>query len=527
MENNNKENIGLKPIVVKYLRQWKLFLAVFILSFIPALLYLILIPRTYEFSSAVQIQTEDASGSSFGLGEAAGLMKSFGIGSGGGSINIDDEMSILSSNKLLSEVVRELGTNTSYSKPYSLYKMYEDSPLKLTADSATIAALDEKYHFKVTVSPGNIKVRAKAGTNTVKETFDTLPAEIKIGNALFTLDFTNVKYPDKPYKINIRCIPVTWEAEALADAIKLEDVSKASNILMFTYTDHSKLRGKNILNTLFQKYNRETKSFNNIRDEKTLTFINGRIAETLSDLDRVELEIQAFKTKNDMTIIETDVTMYSESLHELQSAIIETESQSRMLDMLDDYVKSPENKYSIIPPLLTAAGGETGGSITDYNAALIERDRLLSNSNETNPLYKSANSKVEKLRDAVLIMINNSRKNYNKTLADLHSKEKQILSKLKTVPTKEYDYTVYKRNQEILQGIYLLLLQKREETILSLGEDTDRARVTEPAYIKKKAVSPRKLYAAIAILALTLVLPAGIILSKELYLSLKAEYKKG
>jgi uncharacterized protein involved in exopolysaccharide biosynthesis len=131
------------------------------------------------------------------------------------------------------------------------------------------------------------------------------------------------------------------------------------------------------------------------------------------------------------------------------------------------------------------------------------------------------------MREAVYVMINNSRKNYNKTLADLQSKEKRILAKLKTVPAKEHDYIGYKRNQEILQGIYLLLLQKREETLLSLGQDKDRARVIEPAFVKKKTVNPRKLYAAIAILILTLVLPIAIILSKELFVSLKEEYKKG
>jgi uncharacterized protein involved in exopolysaccharide biosynthesis len=525
--NNNRENIGLKPLVVKYLRRWRLFLTVFVLSFIPALLYLTLIPLTYEFSSAIQIQTEDGSGmGGLALGEAAGLMKSFGIGGSGGNINVEDEMNILSSNKLLSSVILELGTNVSYSRPLSLYRMYEDSPLKLTADSATMLNLDTEYRFAVSVSPQDIKVRVKTKAGRIEETFSVLPARIKVGDATFTLDFTNARSVDRPYRINIRCVPVSWEAEALAGTIKLEEVSKSSNVLLFIYTDHSKLRGKNILNTLFEKYNEDTRLYKNIQDRRTLTYIEGRIAETLEDLSRVELDIQAFKTENDMTLIEADVTMYFESMKELQSAIIETESQSRMIDMLDDYVKSPKNKYNNIPPLFTAAEGEKGGTIADYNAALFERDRILNQSNETNPLYKPANSKVEKMREAVYVMIDNSRKNYNATLATLKSKEKQILSKLKTIPAKEHDYVRYKRNQEILQGIYLLLLQKREETVLSLEQDRDKARVIEPAYAKKKTVNPRKLYAATGILALTLVLPIGIILSKELFLSLKEEYEK-
>ncbi|HCC52431.1 MAG TPA: tyrosine protein kinase, partial [Porphyromonadaceae bacterium] len=102
MENKNKETVGLKTIIVRYLHRWKLFLTVFVLSFIPAILYLTIMPRTYEITASVQLQAEkESSMASFGLGEAAGLMKSFGVGSGGGSVKIDDEMAILTSNRML------------------------------------------------------------------------------------------------------------------------------------------------------------------------------------------------------------------------------------------------------------------------------------------------------------------------------------------------------------------------------------------------------------------------------------------
>ena len=109
MEEQDNEVIGLKSIIVGYLLRWRLFVGVFIFSLIPALLYLFLYPRTYEISARILIQDEkDLGGGSFGLGEAAGLMKSFGLGSvGGGGINIEDELMVLASNKLLREMAFE------------------------------------------------------------------------------------------------------------------------------------------------------------------------------------------------------------------------------------------------------------------------------------------------------------------------------------------------------------------------------------------------------------------------------------
>ena len=113
MEVKDNETIGLKSIIVRYLLHWKLFLGVFLFSIIPAVLYLIYYPRTYEMMARIQIQEDkDLGGGSFGLGEAAGLMKSFGLGSvSGGVVNIDDELVTLTSNKMLRNMVLKLGVN--------------------------------------------------------------------------------------------------------------------------------------------------------------------------------------------------------------------------------------------------------------------------------------------------------------------------------------------------------------------------------------------------------------------------------
>ena len=528
MENKDKETIGLKSIFVKYLRQWKLFVAAFIFSFIPAILYLTLYPRTYAVQASIQIQEDkESSMASFGLGEAAGLMKSFGIGSGGGSVNIDDEMFILKSNRLLRLMILDLGLNITYYEPFSFYNMYHDSPLKLTAAPSVMEKLDDEYRFTVSVSPGNIKVKAKNKFGGYNETtsYTSLPAKIKVGKEEFVLDFNDNELSDNTFKLNIICIPASWAAEKIADKIEIEDVSSTSNVLDISHSDHSQDRGKDMLNTLITKYNEDTESYKHIEDNKTMAFVDGRIAKVVTDLAEVELEIEAYKTKNDITLPESDVLMYGEAMRELQSAIIETEAQTHIVNLLDEFVKDTTNKYSVVPSLMTAAEGEKGGSISKYNEAIVTRDRLLRNSSESNAMYINADNQVTLLREGVFAMVENTKKSYGKTLDELKSKEKQLLSKLKTVPAKEREITKFKRDQEILQGIYLMLLQKREETALSLGKQTDRARVIEPAFIKKKPLGPRKIFAAIGMIVLTLIIPVGFLISKELFLSIKEELK--
>ncbi|MDR0348165.1 MAG: tyrosine protein kinase [Tannerella sp.] len=529
MENKDKETVGLKSIIVRYLHQWKLFLAVFLFSFIPAILYLIIYPRTYEFAAGVQLQAEkESSMASMGLGEAAGLMKSFGIGTGGGGIDIDDEIAILTSNRMFRYMIYDLGLYVSYSKPYSLYKMYNEAPLKLTVDSVTMANLDDQYNFTVSVSPENVKVKVKSLLGRYKETItcEHLPVTIKLGADEFRLDYDHDGASEKNFKLKITCTPLSWLAEKLGEDVLVEDVSTSSNILELTCSDHSGERGKDMLNTLIQKYNEDAEAFESIRDRKTMKLVDERIAKIIADLNQVELDIQAYKTKNEMTLLESDVLLYSETVKGIRTAIMEVESQNYLINMLDEYVKDPANKYSVIPSLMTIAEGEQSGAISVYNKAIVERDRLLKNSNETNPMFKIMDNQVETLRKGVSIMIENARKTSEKTLERLKGEEDEVLSKMKTIPAKEREYVNYRRNQEILQGLYLMLLQKREETNLSLENRMARARLIEPAYMKKKPLGPRKLYAAIGILILTLVIPVGYLLVKDLFISLKEEYKR-
>lgn len=528
MENKEKETVSLKSILVGYLRQWKLFLVVFILSFIPAILYLTFYPRTYEFLIGVKFQAENESGlGSFGLGEAAGLMKSFGIGGNTGSINIDDEVAIMTSNRMLSLAVLDLGMNVTYSLPYSFYKMYNDAPLKLTADSLTMKNLIDQYDFKVSVA-GDIKVKANSKLGGRSETFHftSLPATIRMGSDEFVLDFNPHRTQEGPIKLNIRCQPANWLAEDLQEGIEIEEVSNSSNVILFTCTDHSLDRGRDLLNTLVAKYNEDMETYKRVEDNKTMEFVDGRISRILADLAKVEHDIEAYKTQNEITLLESDVLFYTETLKDLQTSIIEVESQARLVNMLDEYVKDPTNKDNVIPPLFSVSTGEQGGAIEKYNEAIVLRDRFLRNSNESNPMYKTADSQVEKLREGVYVMIENARKSADVALNELKAKERVLFSKMKTIPEKEREYIDLRRNQEILQGLYLVLLQKREETVLSLSKQTDQARVIQPAFVKKRPLGPRKLFAGIGIIVLTILIPIGYLLTKSLFVSIKEEYKR-
>jgi uncharacterized protein involved in exopolysaccharide biosynthesis len=108
---------------------------------------------------------------------------------------------------------------------------------------------------------------------------------------------------------------------------------------------------------------------------------------------------------------------------------------------------------------------------------------------------------------------------------DVKAKEKVLFDKMGGFPDQEREYVELRRQQEILQGVYLILLQKREETALNNGVNKEKARVVDTAFVKKKPVAPRKLFAAIGMMVFTLLAPAGYLFAKRQWLDLITEYK--
>jgi len=406
------------------------------------------------------------------------------------------------------------------------YKMYKESPLLLTSDSATAMAIMDEIQFKVNIdSRGAATVKMKSGRGSKTMSFSSLPAVISIPEGNVVLQYRKDKV--YPYKMKIKMLPVSWVAEGMANDFLVEEYSKASTVIEMTCQDYNRQRGKDMLNTLINDYNKNATDMKNSDAQHSLDFINGRLINVTNELSNTENEIKAYKTKNQMTDIEYDVQFYANEMQELQSKIIELESETHLIDIMNSYIKDPTNKNSLVPMLIAENGGELSSSpLAAYNNKLLERSSLMQSAKKNNPLIIQADQQIDKMRESVKTSFANSQKSIKLALGELKSKENLLMSKMGSVPSVERDYVEMKRNQEISQGVYLVLFQKREELMLTLGQQKNKAVILDDAFVKMKSIAPRKLYAAIGVAVFTIVVPIFILMFMALFRSLRSEYKR-
>lgn len=536
LENNieqkrtdDNETIGLKSIIVSYLLHWKLFAGAFVFSLLLGILYLILYPKTYEIVAGVQLQEDKTLNSgAIGMGEAAGLMKSFGLGSvSSGGISLEDELQIFQSNQLLRKMILDLGLNVKYSEPFRFgYRLYNSADFVLKATAETEADLNGDLEFKVSQKGSLIKVKTETESQG-KQTFEfaSLPAEIVLPEGRFVLSYADPSKTTNLSTVEILYSTATSTAEDLLNDLNVEDYSRTSNIIEFTYRDHDKQRGIDLLNSLIRQYNEQSRDYLTEIMKKSMVYFDNRIDSVVGNLLNIEYRIEKYKDANKLTDIQTDVMFYAEQMKELQVKILEVEAQAYSIGMMSDFVRNPENKHSLVPMLLMLDGGEKN-SLVMYNELLLERAQMVKNSSADNPLVAAMSDKADQLRGSVFLSIDNARETIRLTLKDLKDKENAIYQKMGKFPLQEREYIDLRRQQEIFQGVYLILLQKREEAALSADSEFDQARVIEAPYVLKKAVAPRKLFVAIFMFVFTLVIPVGYLFFKELFWGLMIEFRR-
>lgn len=242
---HDNETISLKNIIVNYLLHWKLIFSIGGCSVLIAFLYLFLTPKTYEMMTKVQLlEDKGTTGAGLNIGDASGLMKSFGLGGiSGTGFSLDDERVKLSSTSLLKEVVLKLGMNVSYYKPYAYkYQMYEDIPLLLSADSETLE--NQEYTVDISVDidkSGSVKVKTESEVSKNTFKFASLPAIIKTEEGTFVLSYR--KGVVKPLSMDLSISPAIAVAEDLSESMVFEEFSKNSNVLEISCTDYERNAG--------------------------------------------------------------------------------------------------------------------------------------------------------------------------------------------------------------------------------------------------------------------------------------------
>ena len=527
-EQEEKSAIDFQLIYTNLILNWKWFVLSLIVCLGLGYLYLRYATPAYQASTKVLIKDDDDSKRRGSLGSSM-IQSAANLGFMSNSNGIDNEIEILSAHDLAQLAVHDMKIYVNYYhksafKDPLVYKEQEvsvdldlphlkklNAPIKLSIEKE-----GTKYHVKGTY---NLPIDAFSfgkETSEFEKTFDRLPATIS--TRVGTLTFT----PSKIYKLEdgevLKAVIVSPEmaAKQYTKNLTVSQTSKTTTIAELVLNDENPQRALDYLNTLLKVYNRQANEDKNEIAYRTEQFINNRLQKINAELGNTEGQLESYKKRNKVIEMKLNATATIANSDAYAQKLQDANTQVELLNELGKYMNEPGNKYQPIPSNVGLTDESSTELINQYNKIALDRNNALHAASETSPTVTPLTAQLDALTTSIKRAMRQAKLGMEIQRNSIAKQAAEYAGQIGNSPEQERVLTQIGRQQEVKSGLYLMLLEKREENSISLAATADKGKIIDaPSFIGK--VSPKSSIIMLIALVLGLAIPAGILFLIEFF----------
>lgn len=502
---NEESSFDIKTIFTLIVLNWQWFVLSLITCVALAGIYLRYKSPVYQVSAKMLIKEE--TNNRRASNQMLANMQDFGFISN--SAGIENEVEILKSRILALDAVKDLKLYVEYRSEGKVKKslIYKNQPINVDLDAAHLSELDKmRSGFRFRITKDGAKYHVVDEERVFEGSFSTMPALMKTpyGNITFT------KNPAKEMLDKQTLIVTIYSPAAVAAsyarALSVAPTSKLTSIAQLTINDQNRERAYDYLKQLAIVYNRQANADKNEIAVKTEQFINDRLEKINAELGSTESDLEAYKRRHNLTQLRLDATQTMAQANQFSSQLADANTQLQLLDYLRDYVNQNTNKYQIIPSNVGLSDPISASLINQFNTTVQERNRLLASASENSPQVMQLTSTLDHLQSSIREALTQARRTADIQRQNIQQQYQTYQTRVENTPEQERVLTQIGRQQEVKSGLYLMLLQKREENSISLAATADKGKlIDEPSFGGK--VSPKGSIILLAAIVLGFAIP--------------------
>ena len=517
-EQQEESTFSIKDIAYLCLANWKWFVVSLVLCIGIALFYTLKTMPVYQRTASILIQDESKS-KSVGS-DVASMFSEMGLANG--HSNVNNELCAIQSPAVLLEAGKRLSYDINYRIPGTFHDQVlygKNLPLKIVfhdlkpEQSAvlTIKVIDGKSvelsKFQLSnvddIDESPVVCRLNAKTKTPVGHVTVVPAT------------AFKKLLKKPLPVSVTRTNLYSMTTAIQTSLTAEVTSKEATVIDISYSDVVPQRAEDVINMIIDVYRESWMNDKNVMTVATSNFITERLGVIEQELGDVDQDISSYKSTNLLPDVETASTLYMEQSKENSNQLLKLSTQRSICQYMRRHLIESSSKNQVLPVNSGVESDAIEKQISEYNNRLLERNSLVSNSSETNPLVQDLDQQLASLRSAILTGINNLIVSLDTQVAQLQKSENRTTSQIASSPNQAKYLQSVGRQQKVKEALYLFLLQKREENELSRAFTAYNTRIITPPTGSLQPIAPVKKKILLIAFVLGLAIPVGIIYLRE------------
>ena len=513
---------NFQNIYAMLILNWQWFILSLIICVSLAMIYLRYSTPVYQTSAKMLIKDDNSKYSR----RNSMLSNMTEMGFMTNSAGIENEVEVLQSKILAREAVMDLKLYTEYRIEGRVRKqlLYKTQPVNVEIDTEILDQLDREMldslrSLKLEINKTDKGYEVEgcvlyngAPRRPFAHHYQTLPATVKTEIGMVRLE-NNPSYNSRKndeYTLHVNIVPPMVRASSYVANLSVAPTSKMTSIALLTLNDEIPRRGLEYLKQLAICYNRQANADKNEIALKTEQFINSRLEKIDAELGTTEGALEQYKRSNNLIDVRANSTLALQQTSQYDQKMAEVTSQIELLDYLREFVDNPANKYSIIPSNVGLTDQASVALIAEHNKTVQERNRLLKAVSEKAPQAQTLTMSLDELRSPIRTALMQARQAADIERKGIRVEQSKYQGQVSSTPEQERVLTQIGRQQEVKSGLYLLLLQKREENSISLAATADNGKlIDEPAFNGK--VSPKNAIILLVALILGLGLPMVVL----------------
>ncbi|MCK8494876.1 polysaccharide biosynthesis tyrosine autokinase [Spirosoma sp. RP8] len=504
---DDQEDTSILDYAFKYLRYWLLILVSMVISLGCAYFYLKFYTPVYEVNATLLIK--DTKKVNSDVLEKLDMESSSKL--------VENEIEKLKSRVLLGNVVDSLKLGVTYWREENLRdsELFNESPVQISDTRLTDFAYSNPLFIQLDSANEYTlfdRERNNLGRFAFNQLVETKYGKFKINNhdSLAKAHLTSVKvvFQNRDALIN-----------NLTNQLQITLLNYESSLISLSLETTIPAKGKAILSRLVDVYTVSSLDDKKREAASTLSFIEERLKLVTAELGGVEHNIEHYRRVKGITDLSSETNLLLNKVKENDSKLNELEIQVKVLDGVEGYLNSAQVGV-VAPGIMMGFNDPVLKSYIEQLAHLeAERSKLAQTVQPGNPYLESINNQMHTVKQAVRDNLSNRKRGLNANRRGLINLNNRLEGAIAAIPQKERELVGIKRQANIKENLYLLLLKTREQTAIHYASAVADSRIVDAPYSTGEPIKPKTKNIYLMALLLGFAIPIAFITLNDLLTS--------